>query len=251
MKIIEYGKANEEVLLLLHGGGLSAWNYRDAANQLKEKYHVIVPQLAGHADSDCPFTSIEDQAKEIIDYIDKNFKGTILAIGGLSLGGQVLIEMLAQRSDICKFAFIESALILPMKLTAALIAPVLGMSYGLIKQKWFAKLQFKSLKIQAKLFEDYYRDTCKIQKQDMIRFLKANASYRIKPSLSATTANVTIFVGSKERRNMRRSAELLHALIPNSKYQILNGYSHGELSLNHPNEYVELLINTLSTGDVG
>ena len=67
----------------------------------------------------------------------------------------MLIEMLAQRSDICKFAFIESALILPMKLTAALIAPVLGMSYGLIKQKWFAKLQFKSLKIQAKLFEDY------------------------------------------------------------------------------------------------
>ena len=45
MKIIEYGKANEEVLLLLHGGGLSAWNYRDAANQLKENYHVIVPQL--------------------------------------------------------------------------------------------------------------------------------------------------------------------------------------------------------------
>ena len=163
----------------------------------------------------------------------------------------MLIEMLAQRSDICKFAFIESALILPMKLTAALIAPVLGMSYGLIKQKWFAKLQFKSLKIQAKLFEDYYRDTCKIQKQDMIRFLKANASYRMKPSLSETTANVTIFVGSKERGNMRRSAELLHALIPNSKYQILNGYSHGELSLNHPNEYVELLINALSTGDEG
>ena len=54
MKIIEYGKANEEVLLLLHGGGLSAWNYRDAANLLKENYHVIVPQLAGHADSDCP-----------------------------------------------------------------------------------------------------------------------------------------------------------------------------------------------------
>ena len=50
---------------------------------------------------------------------------------------------------------------------------------------------------------------------------------------------------------MRRSAELLHAQIPNSKYQILNGYSHGELSLNHPNEYVELLINTLSTSNEG
>ena len=108
-------------------------------------------------------------------------------------------------------------------------------------------MQFKSLRIQTKLFEDYYRDTCKIQKQDMIRFLKSNSSYILKSDLADTTANVTILVGGKEQKIMRHSAEILHATIPDSKIQVLNRYYHGELSLNHPDEYVELLTHLLST----
>lgn len=247
MKTIEYGKENSEVIVLLHGGGLSWWNYRDEADLLKESYHVVLPVLDGHADSDTPFTTIENNARELISYIDENFNGTVLAIGGLSLGGQILIEMLSQRRDICKYAVIESALAVPMPLTVALIAPTFGISYGLIKKKWFSKIQFKSLNIQAKLYEDYYRDTCKIQKSEMIRFLKSNSSYVVKSDLAYTTANVTILVGGKEQKIMRQSAEILHTTIPDSKMQILNRYYHGELSLNHPDEYVKLLTRLVST----
>lgn len=139
MKIIEYGEKNSEVIMLLHGGGLSWWNYRDEANLLKGNYHVVLPVLDGHSGSDTPFTTIEDNAKELISYIDMNFDGAILAIGGLSLGGQILVEMLSQRSDICRFAVIESALVVPMSLTAALIAPTFGISYGLIKKNGFLR----------------------------------------------------------------------------------------------------------------
>lgn len=246
MKTKEYGKGNPEVIVLLHGGGLSWWNYRDEAELLMQKYHVILPVLDGHADSSRPFTTIEDNAGELIRYIDENLGGSVLAIGGLSLGGQILIEALSQRGNICRYALIESALAVPMPLTSALIAPAFGASYGLIRKQWFAKAQFKSLKIQEKLFDDYYRDTCKIQKQDMIRFLKSNSSYILKPKLADTTARVAILVGSKEQRAMRHSAEILHAEISGSKMQVLNGYYHGDLSLNHPDEYVELLTCLIS-----
>ena len=241
MKIIEYGKENPEVIMLLHGGGLSWWNYREEANLLKETYHVVLPILDGHADSDAPFTTIEENAKELVSYIDESFQGTVLAIGGLSLGGQILIEMLSQRSDICKCAVIESALVIPLRLTNILIAPTFGISYGLIKKRWFSKIQFRSLKIRSDLFEDYYRDTSKIAKHDMIRFLKSNSSYTIKPGLTNTTAKAIILAGGKERKEMRRSAEILHWTISDSKLQILGHYYHGELSLNHPKDYTELL----------
>ncbi len=246
MKTIEYGNENPEVVVLLHGGGLSWWNYRDEADFLKANYHVVLPVLDGHADSDTPFTTIENNAREIINYIDENFNGTVLAIGGLSLGGQILVEMLSQRSNICSCAVIESTLVVPMPLTAALIAPTFGISYGLIKNEWFSKMQFESLKIQPKLFDDYYRDTCKIRKQDMIRFLKSNSSYAVKSNLGDTTASVTILVGGKEQNRMLRSAEILHTAIPDSKMQILPQYHHGELSLNRPGEYVGFLIRSIS-----
>ena len=243
--MIEFGQHNTDVILLLHGGGLSWWNYREAAQELAERYHVVLPILDGHAGSADPFTTIEDNAARLISYIDNHFGGQILAIGGLSLGGQVAVEILSQRKDICRYAFIESALVRPMKLTAALIGPTFGMSYGLIQKKWFARIQADYLGIPQGLFDDYFRDTCAIRKADMIAFLKANSLYTIKPTLSETKAKVKIAAGAKEQKNIRDSAKLLHAAIPGSSLEILPGLRHGDLSLNTPARYAKILTDWL------
>ena len=242
MKVIEFGKQNKDTVLLLHGGGLSWWNYREVAKLLEENYHVVLPVLDGHAGSDTAFTSIEDNAARLIAYIDAHFGGQVAALGGLSLGGQVALEMLTQRPDICRSALIESALVKPSKLTAALIAPTFGMSYGLIKQRWFAKMQASYLGIPKELFEDYYRDTCAITKADMIAFLQANCIYKIKIGLANTTAKVKIAAGAKEQKNILDSAKLLQSTIPGSRLEMLPGLRHGDLSLNYPERYVRILL---------
>ena len=94
MVIKEYGKSNKDIIMLLHGGGLSWWNYKDVSELLKDRFHVILPILDGHADSDRKFTSIEDNADEIINFINDNYNVHISFLGGLSLGGQVLLEIL-------------------------------------------------------------------------------------------------------------------------------------------------------------
>ena len=241
MTVMEFGKQNTDTVLLLHGGGLSWWNYREVAKLLEKDYHVILPVLDGHADSNTPFTTIEDNAARLISYIDTHFGGQILALGGLSLGGQVVVEMLSQRKDICRYALLESVLVKPMKLTSALIEPTFGMSYGLIKQEWFAKLQADYLGIPKVLFDDYYRDTCKISKTDMIAFLKANSLYTIKSGLSETTAKVKIVAGAKEQKVIRESAELLQEAIPDSSMEIFPVLRHGDLSLNKPKQYAKIL----------
>ena len=242
MRYVEYGNQNPETIILLHGGGLSWWNYRDAAQYLSEQYHVVLPILDGHADSDAPFTSIEENAARIIAHIDQYFGGKVLAICGLSLGGQIAVEMLTQRPDICRFALLESTLVKPSKLTYALIKPTFGMSYGLIKQMWFAKMQAAYLGIPQKLFDDYYRDTCKISKEDMIAFLQSNSAYSIKPALRDTQAKVNIVFGSKEQSSIRTSGKLLNRMIPDSTLESLPGYNHGDLSLNHPEQYAQTLL---------
>ena len=241
MTVMEYGKQNQDTILLLHGGGLSWWNYREAAELLAEQYHVVLPVLGGHAGSDAPFTTIEDNADRLISYIDARFGGQVLAIGGLSLGGQIAVEMLSRRPDICRYALIESALVKPMNLTAALIPPAFGMSYGLIGQRWFARMQADYLGIPRELFDDYFRDTRRISKADMIAFLKANSLYTIKPGLSQTRAKVKLVAGSREQKRIRDSAALLNRTIPGSSMELLPGMHHGDLSINHPEAYVQML----------
>ena len=113
MKIQEFGSAEKDTIILLHGGGLSWWNYRAEAEMLQADYHVVLPALDGHADSDRAFTSIESNAEDLIEFIDREYSGKVLLIGGLSLGAQVLLEILSKRKDICKYAIVESASVVP------------------------------------------------------------------------------------------------------------------------------------------
>lgn len=241
MKYLEYGSDQNDTILLLHGGGLSWWNYREAAEILKGEYHIILPILDGHAGSDRSFTTIEENAEEIIQFIDEKLSGSVLLIGGLSLGGQVLLEMLSKRKNLCSYALVESAAVIPSKLTNMLIAPSFGCSYGLIKNRSFSKLQFQSLHIKPDLFEDYYRDTCKIKKQDMIAFLKANTSYALKDSLRESSAGIHIFVGEKENREILRSAESICQMLPSCTLNRLDGLRHGEFSINHADQYANAI----------
>ena len=238
MIVKEYGKSNKDIIILLHGGGLSWWNYEEVSEILKSNYHVILPILDGHSGSDRDFTSIENNANEIIEYIDNNYNGNVKLIGGLSLGAQILLDILSKRDNICEYAIIESALVCPMKMTNRLIELLINMSYGLINKKWFSKLQFKSLKIKKELFDKYYIDSSNITKNNMISFLKANSNYHLK-NIKTNKSKSIVIVGSKERPIMIKSAKIIHDELINSELEILSGYYHGDLSINHPNEYAE------------
>ena len=245
MKVVEVGQENQDVIVLLHGGGLSWWQYQAQMDLLCENYHVVLPILDGHAGSDADFTSIEDNAKRLLDYIDKTYGGSVFLIAGLSLGGQILLEMLALRKDICQYAIVESAAIIPDKLTAGLVAPLFSMSFPLIKKKWFAKMQFCYLGIRADLFEHYYEDTVKLSKQNLIAFTKASSLYQVKKNLKNSLARVRIIVGEKETKKMHASARYLHDLLPDSRLEIKAGLAHGQYAINQPDLYVKELFESL------
>ncbi len=245
MNVVEYGMENKAVIVLLHGGGLSWWHYRAAAELLAERYHVVLPILDGHAGSDAAFTTMEANAARLIKYIDVHFGGRVLLMGGASLGGQILLETLSQRPNICACAVIESTLALPMKMTAALIGPAFSLCYPLIRKRGFSRLQFRELGIDPALFELYYRDTVQIAQKDMIAFLRANADYRLKDALRQSSAKALVLVGGRERPVMKRSARLISRYLPGAKLELLRGFRHGELSVNHPRLYVVKLLQWL------
>lgn len=245
MKVVEVGQENQDVIVLLHGGDFSWWQYQAQMDLLCENYHVVLPILDGHAGSDADFTSIEDNAKRLLDYIDKTYGGSVFLIAGLSLGGQILLEMLALRKDICQYAIVESAAIIPDKLTAGLVAPLFSMSFPLIKKKWFAKMQFCYLGIRADLFEHYYGDTVKLSKQNLIAFIKASSLYQVKKNLKNSLARVRIILGEKETKKMHASARYLHDLLPDSRLEIKAGLAHGQYVINQPDLYVKELFESL------
>ena len=238
----ELGNAADPTVLLLHGGGLSWWSLQTVSGQLAQNYHVVAPVIDGHGEDGAEtFVSIQDSAAKVIRYIKESCCGQIFALGGLSIGAQIAVEVLAQEPAITQFAILESALVYPIKGAAALAAPTYKLCYGLIRQRWFAKLQAKELCVPMASFERYYRDSIQMSKESLINITLSNGNYPMPSALSQTKAKVLIIVGGKELSVMKKSAERLHAAISGSTLYVADGMKHGELSLAHPEAYLSLM----------
>lgn len=147
---------------------------KEVAERLQTDYHVVLPILDGHAGCDKQFTTIENNALDIIEFVNIKLGGFVLMMGGLSLGGQILLEILSQRKDICKYAIVESVLVIPSKFTYSMIKPAFGSCYGLIKYKWFSKLQDSFIQVLPNMYhgefsinhaDDYVRKILEIVKR--------------------------------------------------------------------------------------
>lgn len=242
MRYKSFGNPALPTILLLHGGGLSWWSWQPVISSLEKDFHVVAAVIDGHGeDYGTPFESIEAAADKILDTIEKEYDGHVHAICGLSIGAQITVELLFKKKDITNYAVIESALVFPIKGITLLTVPTYKLFYGLIKQKWFSKLQAKSLYVPEALFDAYYEDSIKMSKSSLINMTLSNGNYAIKDGLSLTSAKALILAGEKELDLMKKSARLLSRTLCNSELQILPGLKHGELSLTKPSEYDELV----------
>nr|WP_314464958.1 alpha/beta hydrolase [uncultured Clostridium sp.] len=238
----DFGNINAPTILLLHGGGLSDWSLEGIVTLLTPEYHVVTPIIEGYGeDVNEVFMSIEKSAHHLIEYVMTHCNGHIFALGGLSIGAQIVTEVLSQNANISDFAIIESALVCPIWGTRLLAVPMCQLSYRLIKKRWFSKLQARQLCVSDTMFEKYYSDSIKISKQTLVNTILSNGTYKMKAQLKNTTAKVLVIVGEKEITVMQKSAEILHQNIQNSQLYIAPNMKHGELSMTQPKQYVEQL----------
>jgi pimeloyl-ACP methyl ester carboxylesterase len=96
----ETGDSKAPAIVFIHGAGLSGWMWRQQTAYFDD-YHCVVPDLPGHRKSrfEGPF-SIADSVNQIADLIEKVTHNKKAHVVGHSLGGKVLIELLAVRPDL-------------------------------------------------------------------------------------------------------------------------------------------------------
>lgn len=242
MKYKEFGEKTRPTFILLHGEGLSWWSLTNIIHHLKTDYHVVTPIIDGHGeDGSTTFISIQDSAEKLIHYIDANLRGSVFAIGGLSLGAQIVIEVLSKRTDIAKYAILESVLIFPVKHKVWFTILANKLFHRLIRKRWFAKLQANSYCIKKDMFEQYYKDCTNISRESQINITLNMSSYTAPNELKNTKAKVLIMFGHKEVRRMDKSVKALMKIIPKSQVCIAPEMSRGELSLVHYKEYLSVI----------
>lgn len=238
----EFGDRSKPVIILLHGGGLSWWSLKPQIEALKTDYFIVTPIIDGHGDDwNHTFKSIRESAEHLLDYIDETCGGKVFALYGLSIGAQIVIDVLSKRSGIAECAVIESALVYPMKLATAATVPLYNLTFGLIRKQWYSRLQAKAFFVPEESIESYYLDSSRMTKESLINITRSNGDFSLSHNIGDTKARTLILVGERELSIMRKSAKLLHETIPGSTLKVIENSGHGEISLKNPEKQISML----------
>lgn len=240
----EYGDQNAPLMVFLHGGGVSSWMW-DKQVQYFTDYHCVTIDLQEQGMSkNTENFSIRKSAEDISKLIEKIANGKKIIVIGFSLGAQVLIQILGMNPNLIHSAVINSALVRPNKFVRKMIRPSIKLTHPLVKNRYFSKLQSKTLHIEERDFEKYYKESSQMNSDTLIRILEENMSFKIPVEFNKTRSKVLVTVGEKEKGLMTKSAIDIVSENPNCVGIIIPSIGHG-ISLVNPSYFNQMIKNWL------
>ena len=95
-----FGKKDAPVLMLVPGLGVSYEIFIPLIRLLENEFQIVAVQVDGFVIGKyTEFTSIDDQAVQVVDYVKKRYYSHIDCAYGLSLGGKIVSRVL-ERDEI-------------------------------------------------------------------------------------------------------------------------------------------------------
>ncbi|CDZ75299.1 Alpha/beta hydrolase family [Peptoniphilus sp. ING2-D1G] len=184
-----------------------------------------------------------------MDYIKNNCNGKLFAIGGVSLGGQIAIELLSLDSDIAQKVIIDGSICIPQP-NLSRISRIFVKIFGkLMFNKSTSKIQLSLMKkmypymAYPEEIENYYmEDMSRLPIKTLVKVYKTYmGKYRLKESIRESKAQVLYIYGEKEMRCVKESAKLFQKMHPDCILYEAKGYNHGYLSAYLPLEWIKLV----------
>lgn len=235
MTFTTYGDKDNASLLLIPGLGVSYEIFLPLIDLLKDKYFIVAAGIDGFLiGRESQFTSVDDQAAQVIKYVQDSFNGHLDVAYGLSLGGKILSRILERNEIVIDHAIMDAAPLLPLPKWS--VDPLryyqsfnvwtcyhwTGFWKWVFHSHYFDVLLDECRKVwlsgKGKAVRDGYKDvyTHKLE--------------------SIHGADIYYWYGTKEAFVARPQAKHLCTIHPDTRVEVFPGMNHGQLLIDHPED---------------
>lgn len=226
--IQETGEDNEEIILFLHGAGLAGWMWDKQLKAFKD-YHCIIPDLPGHGNSRQikPFT-IKRSAEILIELIKKKSNNRKVHLVGISIGAQIILQILAMDPDIVDHALISGTLVnnQPTESYTNLFNYFMKVYNPDKDIDFFIKAYMRMYHIPKTLFRKFRESTYIINHNSLTEILKENMFFKMPNGLEDMDVPVLVMIGEKDYEIIKKSAQDILNVLPNSKGEVALNVGH-------------------------
>ena len=235
-----YGKEEAPTLMLIPGLGVSYEIFLPLMDLLKDKFRIIAVQVDGFTlGVHTKFTSIDDQAAQVIAHIKDRYDGHLDGAYGLSLGGKILSRVLERDEVTIDHAVLDAAPLLP--LPKWLVGPL---RYYQCANVWTC---YHWTGFWRWVFHSHYFDVLLDECRKVYPYgggravLDGYKSVYTNKLESIHGADIHFWHGLLEAFVAKPQVEHLKTLCPEVHVEVFPKMNHGQLLMDHPEEVAKRL----------
>lgn len=227
--------------MLIPGLGVSYEIFIPLINFLENDFHIIAVEVDGFViGKHTRFTSVDNQAVQIIDYIKKNHEGRLDCAYGLSLGGKILSRISERDEIVINHAVLDAAPLLP--LPSWLVGPLrylqclnvwtcyhwTGFWRWVFHSHYFDVLLDECKKVYPYGGTKAVLDGYKSVYTNKLQYINGN--------------DINYWYGTKEAFVAKPQLRHLQRLCPEVKVEIFKKMNHGQLLVDCPEEIAKRIL---------
>lgn len=253
MNIHEFGQEHSEHVLFLHAS-CTGWDfYKESVWELSKQYHVIVPAMPGHdLTTGEDYTSVEQIAADLEQWLLERGYARVHGLYGLSMGGSVVIRLLANGNVLFDKAVIDAG-ITPYQL------PWLATRFIALRDFLMVELGKHSRKLLELAYPpekygaeglDYMEQVMKhMSARTIWRVFDSCNNYSMPKPVPATKTRLQYWYGSLEKKARAWDIDYVKENFPKTAFVELPGLDHAEYALLHPAEMAGRMLAYLREGE--
>lgn len=254
MTIHEFGKENKDVIVLFHPLGVWWDIFEYVIPELAEQFHLIIPAIPGH-DPDVPlrdFSSVEEIAEEMESWLHSNGLDHVGCLYGCSLGGALVMRMLADGTITADCAVIDAG-ITPYQLPKP-VTYLIGMRDFMMALAG----KYLSVKVLSSVFDPekysgddiaYIRKVLHSMSNRTVwrGFYSAN-NYSMPAHPVRTGTHIEYWYGEDEKSARKWDIDYVRKMFPEAIFRENKGQDHAEFFTLHPNEFCRQIEKIMNAG---
>ncbi len=229
MYVEQKGNRNATSIVFIHGGGVAGWMWQKQWEAF-EDYHCIIPDLPDHGKSmNEGHIDIEDSAKRIADLIRERANGGKAHVIGHSLGGKMIVQLLATQPEVIDRAVVGSALFRKIPLMNLMLnMPSYRLTVWMLKSKWVMAKQVKQFGFPNDFYKENFIKEISGETPEMLDriYSQLNKHLVLPPGLCKAQTPTLVIAGEHEPKAMRQSAADVAEALPNAKACLIRNAKH-------------------------
>jgi len=229
LAVFEYGDPSGEPIVLIHGGAGGVWTWNETVKHLSA-YRCIMPELPEHGGSQTNGKfSIHATAERIANGIKRELPAGSAHIAGLSVGGQIALEVMALAPEVVRTAVISGALVIPVPgyRLGIYSATMMKLIYKVAIRPWknndaWIRLNMKtSAGMPDSFFGQFKRNFQSLTLSGWTNAMSEYYRYRVPDGLESARAPVLLVAGVHEKVEVIPTNRILHRILPNNRSVLL------------------------------